>query len=301
MMVIDRFADWSEAICDLVMDVSASQPETVQSFRASISTRKLGAASMSHFRSGAHKIERNAQRIRRSYHDDYLISFQRCGQASVTCGDNRFVLNPGDAAVVDCAAPFALTFNGAVERQIARIPRTLFNAGTGIDRCNNGIHLYGETLMLRLLRHYFAEIGQEAGSHLSPDLTFDLCRLVKGAIDGADNVQSRQSGLWQRVRNLIDVRLTDPELSLPTAAEMLGVSARTIQREYAGRGTTFGSYVLRRRLQMAAAQFRDGRFADCSITAIALSWGFNDTAHFSRVFRKQYQMSPTRYRTKPNG
>jgi len=35
-----------------------------------------------------------------------------------------------------------------------------------------------------------------------------------------------------------------------------------------------------------------------SITDIALSWGYNDPAHFSRVFRKQSGATPSEWRAR---
>jgi AraC-like DNA-binding protein len=291
----ERFGDWSEAICDFVMDVSARRPPGSEPFSAAITSTRLGGARMSRFRSAPHGIVRDAARIRRSQSDDYLVSFQRAGRTMVSCGARRFVQHPGEIVVVDAARPFLLEFPDPVERQVARIPRHLFAAGTGFDRLDDGLHLSGGTLPLRLLRHLFVEMGEEAADNLPPGLVIDLCRLLKGAAGTVLAVPPR-SGLWRRVHGLVEDRLTDPDLSLDTAAEGLSVSARTVQREFSRRGTTFRSYLLNRRLEAIADQLRDARFAECAVTTIALRWGFNDPAHFSRAFRRRYAMSPTQFR-----
>jgi AraC-like DNA-binding protein len=37
------------------------------------------------------------------------------------------------------------------------------------------------------------------------------------------------------------------------------------------------------------------------VTTIALHWGFNDPAHFSRAFRRRYATTPTRFRARMSG
>src|ERR1700761_4411773 len=41
----------------------------------------------------------------------------------------------------------------------------------------------------------------------------------------------------------------------------------------------------------------DGADTETSITEIAYRWGFNDSAHFSRLFKASFGMSPTQYRS----
>jgi AraC-like DNA-binding protein len=54
--------------------------------------------------------------------------------------------------------------------------------------------------------------------------------------------------------------------------------------------------VRRRRLLRCRAEL-DGADAEASITEIAYRWGCNDPAHFSRLFKASFGMSPTQYRS----
>lgn len=58
-------------------------------------------------------------------------------------------------------------------------------------------------------------------------------------------------------------------------------------------GTTINKYLVDYRLSQACAMMRDPKK---SISDISLANGFNDPLYFSRCFRKQYGMSPTKYR-----
>jgi AraC-like DNA-binding protein len=105
------------------------------------------------------------------------------------------------------------------------------------------------------------------------------------------NLSQRSSSL-QRVCRTIEVRLSDPELSLEDVAEANGISTRYLQKLFAEEGDTFRAYRLRRRLERARADLLSPLCLSLSITEICFRWGFNDPAHFSRSFRKAFGQSP---------
>ncbi len=49
-------------------------------------------------------------------------------------------------------------------------------------------------------------------------------------------------------------------------------------------------------MERCRADLAAPRLAARTITDIALSHGFNDAAHFSRLFKESYGMSPAEYR-----
>ncbi len=67
-------------------------------------------------------------------------------------------------------------------------------------------------------------------------------------------------------------------------------------RAAAGRGDeggdTVAAAIRRFRLDRCREELEDRRQRARSITEIAFRWGFNDSAHFSRVFKARFGMSP---------
>lgn len=51
------------------------------------------------------------------------------------------------------------------------------------------------------------------------------------------------------------------------------------------------------RLERCAENLRDPALGDLNLTQIAYRWGFNDSAHFSRVFKEEFGQTPSDYRT----
>ena len=73
-------------------------------------------------------------------------------------------------------------------------------------------------------------------------------------------------------------------------AQVSAVSAAHFARSFRGAfGMPPHRYLLTRRIERATALLRD---TDMAVTEIALRWGFNDSAHFSRVFKAHFGVSP---------
>ena len=67
--------------------------------------------------------------------------------------------------------------------------------------------------------------------------------------------------------------------------------SRAFRRE---QGTTFRDYLMRLRIESAAAQLRT---SDKSIVDVGCSVGFNDPSQFARLFRRHMGVTPTAYRS----
>ncbi|MGH7011541.1 MAG: helix-turn-helix domain-containing protein, partial [Caulobacteraceae bacterium] len=99
-----------------------------------------------------------------------------------------------------------------------------------------------------------------------------------------------------RICQTIETQLPDPELSLRRLAARSGVSPRYVQKLFASAFDTFGHYLRSRRLERCRMDLASPMCAKLSISEICYRWGFNDSAHFSRAFRKEYGLSPREYR-----
>jgi len=87
----------------------------------------------------------------------------------------------------------------------------------------------------------------------------------------------------------------EQELSLEEAAQLVGRSPSTVTRLFKKvTGRSFKQYQVGHRLELAATQLKAK--PNCPVAEIALAVGYDDALYFSRVFRKQYNCSPSEYR-----
>ncbi len=108
-----------------------------------------------------------------------------------------------------------------------------------------------------------------------------------------------RAALLERVFQTIEIRLSDPDLSLQQVALEHGISPRYLQKLFESVGDSFGHCVKTRRLERCRLDLGSPLHAQKSISEILFQWGFNDSASFSRAFRDQYGVSPRQYRKAP--
>lgn len=132
-----------------------------------------------------------------------------------------------------------------------------------------------------------------AGVHAARN---SLIELVKGALtQGFDDNEPRLvPALAQAAKDIVDSRLTDPELSPSTLARELNVSVRTLHRAFAAAEESVSAYVRRRRLEQARLELASP-FGRPSVSELAARWRFADSSHFVRAFKKQYGQTPTQF------
>ncbi|MCL1138473.1 helix-turn-helix domain-containing protein [Shewanella pneumatophori] len=83
------------------------------------------------------------------------------------------------------------------------------------------------------------------------------------------------------------------KLPIKSAAQILQLNVRTLQRRLAREGVNYGEMIE----QMVLEQTLDLlKCPSLKITAIAIRMGYSDAAHFTRAFKRQMNMTPSQFR-----
>ena len=126
-------------------------------------------------------------------------------------------------------------------------------------------------------------------------LIVDLARgLVAGARDPGPTASRRVDGpAVDRARRFLDTEKTRVVRS-SELARITGLSRYELCRQFRIRfGTSPYRYLLMRRLELA----REGMDRQRPLAEVACDAGFADQAHFTRVFKSAFGVTPARYRT----
>jgi AraC-like DNA-binding protein len=109
----------------------------------------------------------------------------------------------------------------------------------------------------------------------------------------AEERAAGQAPLLRDLRTHLEARLDDP--SLASAAKVLGLSERTLQRKLGDQETTFQAEVNRARVRVAKRLLRE---TDAKLTQVALEVGCASLPSFSALFRRATGEAPSAYRAK---
>jgi AraC-like DNA-binding protein len=196
-----------------------------------------------------------------------------------------------------------LAFDDDVRLLLVRFPRSALN--TRLQLARVAIQMKTDSGMSRILSailHAVAETIEDLPDDQERAIEsmlreFVIATLAESAAAAANGgLVGVQAALLQKAYQIIEARLSDPELTMKQVCRELGVSLRYLYKLFARSGEGFGRYLKRRRLERCRCDLRNPTYAHMGISEICFRWGFNEAAHFSRVFREQFGMPPRTWR-----
>jgi AraC-like DNA-binding protein len=227
------------------------------------------------------------------------------GEAEVEVEGESFDASPGAvlfgptgaAASVDYHTPFRQLFVKLPKAVIH--PRLLSPAGLKVGRLDPEL---GSTRMLfALLKAAAANLDELSPEQLRPvemAVTEFLvsCLADQGGASARGGAAGARASQLNRIRQTIEARLSDAEVSLEDIAAAHRISPRYLQKLFKSADETFSHYILARRLERCRSDLANPQCAQLSISQICFRWGFNGSPHFSRAFRDRFGLSPREHR-----
>jgi len=187
--------------------------------------------------------------------------------------DHLIVMVPKDAAIER-----ALRLEGVMARQLG---------ASGISR-----------VALETMRNTYQELPHmsETAARGAGEMIKHLVQLSLLELAGQETAVTQREALRDRIRAHVQRHLRDPQLSADDIARALNCSRRHLYNAFGGEGESIAAYIQRLRLDACIRELQQAGPHARPITEIALSWGFGNPSHFSRVFRGRTGMSPSAFR-----
>lgn len=153
---------------------------------------------------------------------------------------------------------------------------------------------------MAILIRKILEALAEAALHLSPSeviaLGASVPDLLASCLGPATSPTKAKGDLGRRARRHIEENLHRKDLTPARLTRDLHISRSQLYRQFGASGGVEG-YIRRRRLRRCLLTLCDPRHSERRIGDIAYEMGFTDEAHFSRLFRHAFGLSPRGART----
>ncbi|MFE4512983.1 helix-turn-helix domain-containing protein [Kitasatospora sp. NPDC056783] len=282
-------------------------PLTGRPFHGLVESHRLGFVRISTLEADAARLSRTADLIARApgAEPQVVVGVQVSGRAVLEQDGRRAEALPGGLVLYDTARPYAVDYPERFRTHLFHLPRRLLvvperdlrhAAGTAVSALEGCGPVLAPFLgeLAASARSFPAAVGDRLAGSVADLVSVLVAQLADGrAADGPDDPNGH---LVRRVRDYIDDRLGDPELSPERIARAHHISVRYLHRIFEHEGVTVGRLIQRRRLEACARELgRRGRTAP-TVSAVAQRWGFANPAHFSRSFRAAYGVSPREWR-----
>ncbi|MES2942298.1 MAG: helix-turn-helix domain-containing protein [Pseudomonadota bacterium] len=284
-------------------DVMHIEPVGEQGLRGQIDYGDLAGMGLCRMTVSPHRFRRALRKDASLATSPLILVIQVRHSSYFEQRERRGMLSPGDWCLLDTYWPFGWNSLSGCEQIIMRLQRPADPALADLmvrgiaRRCDSKtgaariLHTMVEEVMGQL--HHLAPYSAKG---LAGSITATAWHALQEQLEAPAPMLPRdiQCG---RLKDWIETRLAEPDLSVQTIAQGCGMSARSVHRVFSSDAAgSVSNYLWQRRVVLCAAALKNPAEAHRSITDIALSWGFSSSSHFSRVFRSQLGMSPRSYR-----
>ncbi|WP_164658054.1 helix-turn-helix domain-containing protein [Tropicibacter sp. Alg240-R139] len=296
-----RFEEWRESI-SCVFEVEASLDVRHDNFNASVDGHLLDGVMLAETSSRQQTWYRSPQRIAADGMDHYMVQLFSRGNLATEQGVSGGVAPKGGLVVYDLAREAKSATSDFTNVSLI-LPRDMVAPFLQSPDDQHLRYLSPDEPLVRLLHNQIATLRS-----IAPDMTTaqaievvpHVAGLVSACLNGTVNGSPAIGAdiplaTITLVKKIVEIGLSDPELSPNTIARQAGVSRSKLYQIFEAYGGV-ARYVRTRRLRAVARQLADPALAHCPIYDVARSCGFENAAAFARAFRTQYDQSPRDYR-----
>ena len=299
----DRFAQWRHWISATFVPLECV-PTSRKPFRGEVAHWELGDLLVSRVTADPHVASRTRRMIAIRDADRYKVGLLTRGSCHLSQAGREALLQPGDLVIYDCRRPYTMTFDQPHEMSFLMFPcDRLRLPPAAVDQVlvtpvpssqSTG------SLVAPFLRRLVSNLEQSEDSvnYRLADNVLDLLATLFGECAGGpptDPAAVRRS-LLLTVCAWIDRHLGDPDLDPEAIARANHISVRYLHRLFHGQGTSVARWVRERRLDNCRRDLENPALAERGVLTIARRWGFDDPAHFSKIFKAAYGEPPGKYR-----
>lgn len=274
-------------------------------FHGSIERRKVGGFELTLFSSTALSFNKfpsvNVQFADRAF----IIITQLAGVRQYRQDGKTAVLSKGDTTIIDSGLPWTSNCSGDCARLYLRVPFSVLERkvhGVTIPNATriSGTRGLGATLfqLMRVLYQQAGNLNEEEGA-AALEAYLRMFLVCIGAPSGTRGKTEATATSFRQILSYINRHLTETTLCPTEIASVAGISVRHLHRLFAGKGSTVNEWIRVQRLKHCWEELARPDTRGKSITEIALYWGFNDSAHFSHSFKKQFGVAPRLVRRQP--
>lgn len=273
-------------------------------FSAELRLGRMGALDIACVCSDGARVERTRSHTARAADRQFGVVIILQGRGAWSHCGREGPIGAGDILVSDNTRPIVCQFDDPVSGVTIRAGEAMLRAHLPFidDVC--GVRLPAESGLTRAASAIATclaeqadldaptEYGATMAGHFLDVLATSYAMACERPVSGASVVNMRKA----LARQFIETHLPSPDLTPASVAEALRISPRYLRLLMSEDGESASGLILRRRLEECARRLASPLWRDSTITQIAFAWGFNSTAHFARVFRSRFGLSPRDYR-----
>jgi AraC-like DNA-binding protein len=303
-----RVGYWKHVLSQTFVPLEVWCPGGGTDFRGRLRGCELGSVRFIEVCAEAHTARRTARLVKAAPAGCYKIGLQLRGTSVLIQDGREATLTPGDFTLYDTDRPYTLAFSDPHRMVVLLFPRDVLGLPQARLAALTATRLPGEPGGLaRLIGPFLGQIadllddvdsgGPRVGVRLADNVLDLLGTVLAERLDcAASDPDSAHRALMLQITAFIEEHLGEADLAPAQIAAAHHISLRQLHKLFHASGATVAGWIRQRRLEHCGHDLRDPRWTARPVASIGARWGYPDPAHFSRLFKASYGMSPRDYR-----
>lgn len=288
----ERAEYWRNSVCDQFVPL-AVEPDG-GTLRGRVAGGNVAEIRMRRMRATRHRFERRGADIARTDPEVLHLLHMDHGETLVEQDDRTASVRAGDLLLYDSTRPFRFRTDDDFQFTICLLPKRLLPVPERVQRqwtartlsTTGGVAAAVAPFLCSLAR---ATPDADAAQQLALQqamVSMYVALLSEAGIGG--NPPAVNLSL---AKSFIARNLGDPRLAPADVAAACSISVSYLHRLFANDDATVAGYVREQRLQAVHRDLLDAAVEE-PVAHVAERWGITDPAHFSRMFKKRFGISP---------
>lgn len=290
------FPDWREMMC-----LNYSKTHCIRvgdaPFNGVLKRRPMGGLEVGLIRSSPLFYRRGITEIRQNPTDGFNILYLTDGEIKVAQGGAGTIVAPGDFVLYHHGSPFEIEIKKSYTATSVTVPYKLLssrlrNATRYTAKAISGTSPNAVLACSLMKQFQQPEIFDAMGR--AENVAHAMVEIIASAVEIAfgSSFEAGIPSVVSRAKDYMLHNLDNSDLDLDQIAQANAVSPRTLIRAFATEGMTPMRWLWRQRLRESFEALSSGKIE--SVTSAVFAFGFKDLSHFSRAFKKEFGLSPSR-------
>jgi AraC-like DNA-binding protein len=290
---------------------SARTPVTTQAldlgaFQPSCARICVGDLPVAEICSSASTVDHSNGQVAQTRESVYFLHVQVAGSSLYRQGGREAHLRQGDFTLLSSSRPFQMVFAEPNRTLSFQLPERLVQRQLPCAQSLVALRMPYQDNLVCMVSQFAAGLWRECAGpgveEVGPALVSAFLHMLGSAYARRPEAQLRDSISLENRRfqilRYIEGRLQDRDLSPVTIGARFKQSPRSLHMLFAKGPETVSRYILRRRLEESARVLANPLQRARTISEVAFDNGFCSSAHFCKVFREHFHVTPTQYRAR---
>ena len=232
--------------------------------------------------------------VQRNKSHNYVLEYVKQGKGYIEIDDKKFTVTKGDAYLLypECKEKYYSDKKDPFQKSWVNF------VGTDIEKILDALGIKGiyHFPKCNLMSHFIQLYSLEEADMNSLDFAYYaystivsmFIEMKKSLVDNP-----KEDDVADKIKEIIDNRINENIKVLDICDELKMCKATIINAFKEKYHTTPNQYKINKKMEVARSMLLN---ESISVKQIAISLGFNDQYHFSKSFKKHFQMYPREYR-----